>query len=43
MSWELVRWLRLLAMAFFLGGKLVLVAAVVPAFRSGPRLRRAVD
>jgi uncharacterized membrane protein len=32
--WEAIRWLHLLAMAFFVGGQLVLAAAVVPAFRS---------
>src|SRR3954469_14255146 len=31
-TWLLIRWLRLLAMAFFVGGQLVLVVAVVPAF-----------
>jgi uncharacterized membrane protein len=31
--WEAVRWLHLLAMAFFVGGQILLAAAVVPTFR----------
>jgi len=31
--WELIRWFHLIAMAFFVGGQIVLAAAVVPAFR----------
>src|SRR3954447_4793887 len=31
--WEAIRWLHLLPMAFFVGGQLVLAAAVVPALR----------
>jgi len=38
--WVLMRVLHLLAMAFFVGGQLVLVAAVVPAERDAPDRER---
>ena len=35
-AWTLIRFLHLLAMALFVGGQLVLVAAVVPVMRGEP-------
>src|SRR5829696_8412433 len=39
-GWEAIRWLHLLAMAFFVGGQMLLAGAVVPAFRGGSDRQR---
>lgn len=40
MLWFAIRWLHLLAMAFFVGGQMLLAAAVVPVQRSAPDRER---
>ena len=39
-GWLIVRWLHVLAMAFFVGGQLLLAAAVVPVERRAPDRER---
>ena len=36
-TWLAIRWLHVLAMALFVGGQLMLVAAIVPALRNRDR------
>ncbi len=38
--WETIRWLHVVAMAFFVGGQLLLVVAVVPVERRFPDRER---
>jgi uncharacterized membrane protein len=40
-GWVIIRWLHLLAMAFFVGGQLMLAAVVVPAARGTEAMRVA--
>ena len=39
-QWELIRAIHLLAMAFFVGGQLLLAVAVVPVERAAPNSQR---
>jgi uncharacterized membrane protein len=39
-GWLIIRWLHVLAMAFFVGGQLFLAAAVVPVERRAPDRER---
>jgi len=38
--WDVVRWLHVLAMAFFVGGQLMLAAVIVPVERRAPDRER---
>ena len=39
-TWLLIRWLHVLAMAFFVGGQIFIAAAVVPVERTAPDRER---